>query len=120
MTRTSLRLLILGGLALCLSGPAVGFAQTGQVNGKIKAVDANKGIVTLVVPKDAKKKETVEKDFPLADDAAVTLYLDGKFHITTGKEALKRGALKAGMSCSFRADSKGTITRMVVSKGTSK
>jgi hypothetical protein len=54
-------------------------------------------------------KKTVDRPYALADDAKVTLYLDGKFTITTGKDALYKGLLKEGMGCSFRIERKRIV-----------
>ena len=106
MVRAFLGLLLVAGFYLMLSDPQIASAQKGGNAGKIVKIDAKTGAITIntLVTVSKKKKELTDSEFFLNDDAKVTINDGGEKKTMTGKEAIKEGAIKEGMQCTFAAN----------------
>ena len=113
--------LLVGGFCLILSDPQFAVAQRGGNTGTISKVDAKTGVIAinmLVVAK--KKKELMDKEYILNEDAKVIIN-DGREKKTmTGKEALKAGVIKEGATVSFVPDGDLKIKELTIGNAAKK
>jgi hypothetical protein len=81
-----------------------------SVSGTIKKVDAAGGTITVAV-KD--KKQTVDKDYKIADTTKVVINGTDKKELT-GKDGLKNEQVKEGAVVSIMTDASGNVTMLTV------
>jgi hypothetical protein len=121
MLRVFLGLLLAAGFFLLLSEPENAVAQKGGNSGTITKVNPKNGAITInmfVVAK--KKKELTDKEYFLNDDAKVTINEGGEQKIMTGKDAIKDGVIKEGMTCTFVPDGDLKIKELELGVGKKK
>jgi hypothetical protein len=109
-----LGLLIACGFCLTL-GSQEAFAQKGGNSGTVTKIDAKLGTITINMQITVKKKkEIVDKEFFLNDDAKVTIAEGKDKKIYTGKEALANGSIKEGAAVTFTPEGDLKIKELVV------
>lgn len=121
MRHVFLSLLLITGFWFLLSDPHAAIAQKGGNTGTITKIDAKNGAITinmLVVAK--KKKELMDKEFFLNDDAKVTINETTGKKTMTGKEAIKAGVIKEGAMCSFVPDGDLKIKELTIGESAKK
>lgn len=80
------------------------------VTGVVKKVDAEKGTITVTVKV---KKETMDKDFKLGDDAKVTVISGDDKKEMAVKDAFKAD-LKEGATVTVVADDDGKVSALTI------
>ncbi len=103
------------GAGYLLFDPPAAHAQKGGNSGTIAKVDAKSSTVTIkMIMAKKKKRELVEREFILNDDAKVTIHDNGEKKTWTGKEALAKGLIKEGMVASFTPEGDLKLKELVL------
>jgi hypothetical protein len=106
MIRVILGLFLAGGFILLVHDTREIAAQKGGNSGTISKINSKTGsiAINMYVAVKKKKKELVDKEYFLNDDAKVTIKDGGESKTYTGKEALEKGVLKEGDAVTFTPD----------------
>jgi Cu/Ag efflux protein CusF len=102
----ALALTLAGGIAL---GADKGVKKGQTVTGTIKKVDAAAGTITLTIKS---KKETIEKEFKVADTTRVVVFAGTEKKELSGKDGLKAEQLKEGTQVAVVTDAEGKVTEI--------
>jgi len=95
-----------------VTGFQIGVVKNPGINGVLKKVDADKGVLTVTVKQ---KKEMVDKDFTISDATKIVVGGKDKKELL-GKDGLKGDALKEGANVTVVADKDGKVKSVTVAE----